>query len=116
MLTTLVDRVPQARGAVFCDHEGESVEVVIRDSSLPEYEMKVAGAQLAAVWLSLQESARKCGAGALLELQVGCAAGSLVTRSLPDGYYVVLLVGRGGLGASAAFALRSAAREIAAEL
>jgi predicted regulator of Ras-like GTPase activity (Roadblock/LC7/MglB family) len=116
MLTTLVKRVPKARGAVFCDHEGESVELVIHDDSLSEYEMKVAGAQLAAVWLALRESARDCGAGALLELQVGCGSGNLLCRALPDGYYVVLLVGRGGSGASAAFALRSAATQIASQL
>ena len=116
LLQTLVERVPRARGAIFCDHEGESVDLVIRDSTLPEYEMKVAGAQLAAVWLNLQESARSCAAGALLELQITCAAGMLVARSLPDGYYVVLLLGRGGSAASAAFALRSAATRIAAEI
>jgi predicted regulator of Ras-like GTPase activity (Roadblock/LC7/MglB family) len=116
LLTTLVERVPKARGAVFCDHEGESVELVIEDESLSEYEMKVAGAQLAAIWIALQDSARDCGAGGLVELQVGCGAGSLLCRALPDGYYVVLLVGEGGSGASAAFALRSAATQIASEL
>jgi hypothetical protein len=116
MLTTLVKRVPMARGAVFCDHEGESVELVIHDDALSEYELKVAGAQLASVWLGLQGSARDCGAGTLLELQVRCGAGSLLCRALPDGYYVVLVVGRGGSGASAAFALRSAATQIASEL
>jgi hypothetical protein len=116
MLASLVERVSQARGAVFCDHEGESVELVIRDSTLAEYEMKVAGAQLAAIWLNLHDTVSGCGAGAVLELQVACAAGTLLCRSLPDGYYVVLLLGRGGSGASAAFALRSAARQIAAEL
>src|SRR5918912_1290907 len=39
LLQTLVERVPRARGAIFCDHEGESVDQVIRDSTLPEYEM-----------------------------------------------------------------------------
>jgi hypothetical protein len=99
-----------------CDREGESVDLVIRDSTLPEYEMKVAGAQLAAVWLNLHDALTGCGAGTLLELQIACAGGTLVARSLPDGYYVVLLVGRGGSGASASFALRSAATRIAAEI
>jgi predicted regulator of Ras-like GTPase activity (Roadblock/LC7/MglB family) len=116
MLTTLVERVPQARGAVLCDREGESVELVIRDSSLPEYEMKVAGAQLAAMWLNLHDAMSGCGAGALRELQIGCAAGNLLCRSLPDEYYVVLLLGRGGSGATAAFELRSAATRIAGEI
>ncbi|OLC74171.1 MAG: hypothetical protein AUH83_10385 [Deltaproteobacteria bacterium 13_1_40CM_4_68_19] len=116
MLTSLVERVSGARGAVFCDHEGEAVEVVIRDAALSEYEMKVVGAQLAAVWLDLTASAQEHGAGALIELRLGCSAGTLLCRSLPEGYYVVLLVGIGIPGAPAAFALRSATADIATEL
>jgi hypothetical protein len=116
MLTSLLERVSGARGAVFCDHEGESVEVVIGDAALSEYDMKVVGAQLAAVWLDLTASARERGAGAMVELRLGCSAGTLLCRSLPEGYYVVLLVGSGVPGARAAFALRSAALDIAREL
>jgi hypothetical protein len=116
MLTSLVERVSGARGAVFCDHEGEAVEVVIRDAALSEYEMKVVGAQLAAVWLDLTASAQEHGAGPLIELRLGSSAGTLLCRSLPEGYYVVLLVGIGIPGSPAAFALRSAAADIATEL
>jgi predicted regulator of Ras-like GTPase activity (Roadblock/LC7/MglB family) len=116
MLTALVERVPGARGAVFCDREGESVAQVARDGAVSEYDMKVFGAQIAALWVGLQESARECGAGAIVELRVGCAGGSLFCRSLPDGYYVVLLTGPHGGGGRAGFELRQAAAEIAAEL
>src|SRR5437764_1423259 len=109
MLTSLVERVSGARGAVFCDHEGESVEVVIRDATLSEYEMKVVGAQLASVWADLTVSARERGAGATIELRLGCSAGTLLGRSLPGGYYVVLLVGMGVPGAPAASCPRAAA-------
>jgi predicted regulator of Ras-like GTPase activity (Roadblock/LC7/MglB family) len=116
MLTTLVERVAGARGAVFCDHEGESVELVLRDPHLSEYEMKIAGAQLAAVWMSLQDSSSQSGTGPMQELHVSCASGSLICRSLPDGYYLVLLVGPGAPIAPAGFALRAIAAEIAAAL
>jgi len=116
ILTTLVERSPGARGAIFCDSEGESVELVLRDAQLSEFDMKVFGAQLAAVWIGLTTTAKDHGAGALVELRVGCAQGTLLCRSLPEGYYVVLLVGHGSPAASAAFALRATAREIAAEL
>ena len=116
MLTSLVERVSGARGAVFCDHEGEAVEVVIRDAALSEYEMKVVGAQLAAVWLDLTASAQEHVVGPLIELRLGSSAGTLLCRSLPEGYYVVLLVGIGIPGSPAAFALRSAAADIATEL
>jgi predicted regulator of Ras-like GTPase activity (Roadblock/LC7/MglB family) len=116
MLTALLGRVPGARGAVFCDVEGESVAQVVRDSLLSEYEMKVFGAQIAALWLTAQTGARERGAGAVLELQAGCAKGSLLCRALPEGYYVVLLVGRGAPLAPAAFELRAAAAEMAREI
>jgi predicted regulator of Ras-like GTPase activity (Roadblock/LC7/MglB family) len=116
MLTTLVERVAGARGAVFCDHEGESVELVLRDPQLSEYEMKIAGAQLAAVWLSLQEGAKASGIGATQELHVSCASGSLICRALPEGYYVVLLIGRGAPVSAAEFELRATASEIASAL
>jgi predicted regulator of Ras-like GTPase activity (Roadblock/LC7/MglB family) len=116
MLTTLVERVPGSRGAVFCDHEGESVAQVVRDGALSEYDMKVFGAQIAALWLSLQERTRECGAGSPVELRVVSAGGVLLCRTLPDGYYVVLLTGPKSSGGQAAFELRAAAAEIAREL
>jgi hypothetical protein len=116
MLTALVERVAGARGAVLCDREGESVELVIGDPALSPYEMRVFGAQLAAVSLAVQEAGRERGAGALLELAAGCAAGSLLCRTLPEGYYVVLLVGRGAPRATASFELGSAAAEMAPEI
>jgi hypothetical protein len=116
MLTALVGRVPGARGAVFCDFEGESVEMAIHEPALSSYEMKVFGAQVAAVWLALRSSARERGAGDLLELQLRCAGGTLLCRALPQGYYAVLLLERGAPLAPAAFALRAAAAELAAEI
>src|SRR5205814_8869503 len=71
MLTALVKRVPKARGAVFCDHEGESVEPGIHADTLSESELKVAGAPPAAACLAVQESARDCGAGAPPDRQAG---------------------------------------------
>jgi predicted regulator of Ras-like GTPase activity (Roadblock/LC7/MglB family) len=116
MLTALVERVPGARGAVFCDHEGESVAQAVRAGTVSEYDMKVFGAQIAALWVNLQGSTRECGAGAMVELRVGCAGGSVFCRSLPDGYYVVLLTGPSAGGGRAAFELRATAAEIAKEL
>jgi len=116
ILTSLLERTRGARGVVFCDHEGESVELVLRDDSLSEYEMKVFGAQLAAIWLSLQSAASDSGAGPVQELQVSCASGTLLCRALPEGYYVVLLIGPGSPASSAGAALRASALELATAL
>ncbi len=116
MLSSLVERAPGARGAVFCDFEGEFVELVVRDPGLSEYDMKVFGAQMAAAWLNLQNNSSERGAGGIVEMRLGCAGGSLLCRSLRDGYYVVLLVARGTPSALAAFELQHAAAEIAGHL
>src|SRR5215470_479527 len=54
MLDELVARAQGARGAVFCDFEGEFVELVVADPALTDYDMKVYGAHMAAAWVNLQ--------------------------------------------------------------
>ncbi len=116
MLSSLVERAPGARGAVFCDYQGEFVELVVRDPTLSEYDMRVFGAQMASAWLSLESNSTGRGAGGIIELRLGCAAGTLLCRSLRDGYYLVLVVAPGRPSAHAAFELRHAAAEISAQL
>jgi hypothetical protein len=116
LLGSLVARAPGARGAIFCDYEGEAVELVLGDDSLSEYDMKVFGAQLAAAWLSLRDDSAARGAGAPVELRIACAGGTLLCRSLPEGYYVVLLVRRGAPTAFASYQLGATAAAMAAEL
>jgi len=116
MLSTLVERTRGARGAIFCDFEGEHVELVVRDPTLSEYDMKVFGAQMAASWLSLQNHATENGAGGIVEMRLGCQGGTLLCRSLRDGYYVVLLVAPGPPSGLAAFELQHAAVALSAEL
>src|SRR5439155_11147204 len=70
MLTSLVERTPGARGAVFCDFEGEFVELVVRDQSLTDYDMKIFGAQMAAAWLNLQNNSSERGAGGIVEMRL----------------------------------------------
>ncbi|TMA28867.1 MAG: roadblock/LC7 domain-containing protein [Deltaproteobacteria bacterium] len=116
MLSSLVERAPGSRGAVFCDSEGEFVELVVRDPILSHYDMRVFGAQMAAAWLNLETHATENGAGSIVELRLGCAGGTLLCRALRDGYYVVLLVAPGPPSALAAFELQNAAADIAAAL
>ncbi len=116
MLSTLVSRARGARGAVFCDFEGEFVELVVKDPELTDYDMRVFGAQMAAAWLNLQTHATDHGAGGIVEMRLGCAGGTLLCRNLRDGYYVVLLLARGTPSAAAAFELQATAAEIVSQL
>jgi hypothetical protein len=116
LLTTLVQRTKGARGAIFCDYEGEFVDLAIGDPTLSDYELKVFGAQLTASWITLGTAAATRGAGGVIELRLACAAGTLLCNALPEGYYVVLVLARNQPSAAAAFALRKTSIELAAEL
>jgi|GEM_PF-268118 len=122
LLASLVERAEGARGAVFCDHEGEFVDLVIKDppppgcGGLTHYEMRVFGAHLAATWLALEAQAAETGAGRIVELKLGCQGGTLLLRGLRDGYYLLLLCAPGTQPGRAAVALAETAREVAAEI
>lgn len=121
-LSSLLERTPAARGAVFCDYEGEFIELVIRDpqpsgcAQLSDYEMKIFGAQLAATWLNLHTGASERGAGGVVELKLACDGGTLLCRGLPDGYYLTLLLAHGTATGPAAFELRQTAVLVGREL
>ncbi len=116
LLKGLVERSPGARGAVFCDHEGEFVQLVIQDQALTDYDMRCYGAHLAATWLSLENGSTLWGAGGIVELKIDCDGGTLLCRALRDGYYLVLLLARGAATAPAAFEMRRVAEEVSREL
>jgi hypothetical protein len=122
LLAELVDRTPGARGAIFCDYEGESVELALAEPQpagfepLSIYDMKICGAQLAAVWIQLDERSRQQKAGRLLELQLGARQGTLHCCSVKDGYYLTLLTAPGPASGRATRALRKIAEQFAQEM
>jgi len=123
VLRELMERAPEARGAIFCDGEGESIDLVLARpppsgcGELSDYDLKVAGAQVAASWLNLHNGSVQRGAGEALEMRLRCDAGTLLCRVLREGYYLVLLLAPGARGAApAAFALREAADRVRADL
>ena len=122
-LQELVLRAQGARGAVFCDGEGESVDLVLAEppppgcGKLTRYDLRLAGAQVAAAWLHLHAESVQRGAGKALELELRCEAGTLLCRVLREEYYLVLLLAPGKRPpGAAAFALRQAAARVLAEL
>jgi hypothetical protein len=121
-LRDLLLRAPGARGAVFCDGEGEAVDLLIADpqpqgcGALTRYDLQLAGAQVAAAWLHLHAGSVERGAGRAIELQLRCEAGTLLCRVLRDDYYLVLLLAPGRAASTAAFAVRAAAAAVTAEL
>ena len=122
LLAELVANAPGARGAIFCDYEGENVDLAVADPQPPRcgplsnYDLKVCGAQFAAVWLLLQERNRNQGAGSLCELRVRAERGTLLCRSVRDGYYLTLLLSPGPSATTAGLALARTATRFAEEM
>lgn len=110
-------RVPGARGAIFCDYEGENVELFLASPppagcpELSEFDMKICGAHVAAPLARLREADANP-----LELRLLCTKGALLCRMLPDGYYVALLLAAPGRSAVATLRLAETARLVAAEM
>jgi len=122
MLTELLAKLPHARAAIFCDHEGESVDWAAAAASpdgarpLSEYDVKICGAQLAASWLLLDERARLEGAGRILELELRAEQGTFLCHAVQDGYYLVVMLSASPGVSRAARTLRAAVPKFAKEM
>jgi hypothetical protein len=114
LLTNLLVDVPTAVGAIFLDPEGEAIEWVTRHGR--PYDLKVEGAYHSIFRRQLETVMAEAGHGTLAAYAfVGDRLASL-TQTLPDGYYVVLVVDRGGCQAQAMYHLRRTAQVLAREL
>jgi hypothetical protein len=112
LLTNLLVDVPRAVGAIFLDPEGEAIEWVTRHGD--PYDLKVEGAYHSIFKRQLETSTTALGRVESYVLE-GTNLVSL-TQTLPDGYYVVLVLKRSGSRAQALFHLKRTARVLAREL
>lgn len=120
ILKALVKSVPGARGAVFCDGEGETVRCVGASGraaldSTDDYELRVAGAQLAEP-LDIARGRATELLGNPVELCVRGRHETLLVRTLPDGYYLVLCLAPNALPAVGLARLREAAMRVRREM
>ena len=122
LLGALVAGVPGARGAIFCDYEGESVDLFVAAPQPPGcgplsvYDLKLCGAQLTAVWTMLQECSKANGAGRLDALRLAAEHGTLLCHAAKQGYYVTLLLAPRAQASMAAVAVAELARRFAEEM
>ncbi|MEW5850147.1 MAG: hypothetical protein AB2A00_15270 [Myxococcota bacterium] len=103
VLMELCRSVPGARGAVFVDYEGESVQRAVLDPALGAYDLDVAGAHAAPI----------------MAASVGCRVirlvgheGSTFIHAVKDNYSVVLVTQPGTLLPRAMWGLRHAAHRL----
>jgi predicted regulator of Ras-like GTPase activity (Roadblock/LC7/MglB family) len=122
LLGDLIASANGARGAVFCGHDGEFVDLLVARpqpagcGELTDYDLKVIGAHLAAPWLRLQDGSANAGAGTALEMAMRCKEGALLCARLPEGYYLVLLLSPAAQMSRAFVALRRVAERLAEHL
>jgi len=114
LLTNLLVDVPSAVGAIFLDDEGETIECVTRHRE--PYEMKVEGAYHSIFKRRLEKAVRASGAGTLRSYHMVGRRLTALTETLPDGYYIVLVMDRSGNESVARHHLRHAASIIVREL
>jgi predicted regulator of Ras-like GTPase activity (Roadblock/LC7/MglB family) len=119
-LQELIDAVPGARGAVFCDPEGETVTAIgatgrsDRDQ-VNDFDLRVLGAQFATPVYLTQRAAEPTW-GALRECVVTGKNELLLLHMLPQRYFLILCLEPQALRARGMQQLRSMAARIAAEM
>ncbi len=114
ILTNLLVNVPESVGAIFLDHEGETIECVMREGD--PYGLKVEGAYHSIFKRRIGQAFDSTGTGPVESYSILADGLTSLTQILQDGYYVVLVIRRDGLTARAEYYLRRAARVIAREL
>jgi hypothetical protein len=114
LLTNLLVDVPGAVGAIFLDEEGEAVDWVTRHED--PYDLKVEGAYHSIFKRQLEEARTISAFGEVESYTVENEGLVSLTQTLPEGYYVVLVLDRSSPRAQAMYHLRRAAKVIAREL
>lgn len=93
ILHELVASTPGAMGAVFLDHEGETVAMLHdRPFEAEDHDIKVMGAYQGIFFMRLRELCDRVEAGRPERFKVEFATAKVLSWDLKDGYYLVFLV------------------------
>lgn len=138
ILRDLCDAVPNVIGAVLCDFEGETVVSALGSASppeeaaqaaqehvpknvaltmsVPEFLVRLAGAEPCALLRLFGEQCRQHSAGELEGLSVSFRQIRMFVRRLPEDFYVVLVVRRPAVVGQAVRHLGTAAERLTPHL
>jgi hypothetical protein len=114
LLTNLLVDVPEAIGAIFLDHEGETVDFVTRHGE--PFDLKVEGAYHGIFTRKLGSAFGAFELGSLESFVVESTELATLTQLLPAGYYIVLVARRPLAQARARHHLRRTATALAREI
>lgn len=90
-MADLLSRVEGALGVLLLDHDGETVEAMGRTGSI--YDIKVLGAYQGIFLARVIAIAADHDLGSCAEFSMRIGRESFLTRVLPEGYYVTLILG-----------------------
>lgn len=130
----LCEQVPEAIGAIICDFEGEGVvwafgraevpagaernarsripQTLETSMSLPEFLLRITGAEPCALLRMFAEKSHARGLGAIRGLDLRFEEMDLLVRPLPEDYYVMLALRRPAIRAAAGARLDVAERAL----
>ncbi len=114
LLTNLLVDVPQAIGAIFLDDEGEAVDWVTRHND--PFDLKVVGAYHSIFVRRLSSITQNSDLGELKHYVLKGETMTSLTHTLPDGYYLVLILDRPAFLGQAIFFLERTAAILSREL
>lgn len=95
ILKKAVDSIPGARGAIFADWEGESVEHCFYG---PDDDIKLLGAHQGILLNLLADSTKENGQGRVLCMLVSTEGFRFIVQPVKDGYFLVILLSDSGNG------------------
>src|SRR5262245_10045523 len=128
----LCARVPRAIGAIVCDWEGEAIACALGATEAPqgaeerarehvpraitltmpgsEFLVRLAGAEPAGLLRVFGQSGERCGTGELTSLEVSYQEVSVLIDRLPNDFYLMLLLRRPAVTATAKHLMDEASR------
>jgi len=111
VLADLLSRVAGALGVLFLDYDGETVEALGCTNSI--YDIKVLGAYQGIFLGQAKVFCQQQGLGTFEQMVMKIGREKFLTISLPDGYYVTLILSDLACEGQARRELQLAARKIA---
>lgn len=113
ILEELLERLPDALGAILADWEGEAVDQVSR---IGDYEIKVIGAHKGIILTNLRLAMRDLGTDTLEEIMVTTAHSQTLILPVTSEYYLVLPLKRNETFGLALFEARRTITQLRREI
>lgn len=112
-LNAISRRIDDARALALIDKDGITIESLSTEEGL---DLEGLAAELLIQIHSMSNNHRELGGGEVQQLSITSDAGTIVVSCVAQGFYLLLVMGEGGIHGQARFELRRAALELAPDL